>query len=163
VKRVIAILVSGLLVACAGYCGFYFLGTASHRSLLANKTPELLWLKKEFNLSDAEFTRVSRLHETYLPQCRERCRHIASLNEKLAQLVTSGTQMTPEIENLLAERGKMRADCQAEMLKHFFAVSRTMPPEQGKRYLLWVQSQTCLAERMMNHGAMHQADTGHLP
>jgi len=45
----------------------------------------------------------------------------------------------------------MRADCQAEMLKHFFEVSRTMPAEQGKRYLAWVQAQTCLHEQTMNH------------
>ena len=61
------------------------------------------------------------------------------------------TQMTPEIEQLLADRARMRADCQAEMLKHFFEVSRTMPPQQGKRYLAWVQEQTCLHEQTMNH------------
>ena len=151
-KRAIFILVGGVLLACAGYCAFYFLGTASHRSLLASQTPELLWLKKEFSLSDAEFTRVSELHEAYLPQCEERCRHIAELNGKLSKLIASTTQMTTEIEKLLADRGKMRADCQAEMLKHFFEVSQTMPADQGKRYLVWVQEQTCVAEQMMNHG-----------
>jgi hypothetical protein len=44
----------------------------------------------------------------------------------------------------------MRADCQAEMLKHFFEVSRAMPADQGKRYLAWVQAQTCLHEQTMN-------------
>ncbi len=54
------------------------------------------------------------------------------------------TNVTPEIEGLLAERAKTRADCEAEMLKHFLAVSRTMPAEQGRRYLAWVEEQTCL-------------------
>ena len=120
-------------------------------------------MKKEFNLSAAEFARVSELHEAYLPRCKERCRHIAELNDRLLQLVTSGTEMTPEIEKLLTERGKMRSDCQAEMLKHFFAVSRTMPPDQGKRYLVWVRNQTCLAEQVMNHGEGNHAITEHSP
>jgi hypothetical protein len=154
VKRAITILASGLLVACVGYCVFYFLGTASHRSLLASKTPELLWLKKEFNLSDAEFMRVSRLHEVYLPQCKERCLRIQELSGRFTKIINSATQMTPEIEKLLAERARLRADSQAEMLKHFFEVSRTMPSKQGQRYLAWVQEHTCLRERTINHGEM---------
>ena len=150
-RRALFILVGGLLLAGAGYCALYFLATASHRSLLANDTPELFWLKKEFNLDDAEFARISKLHEAYLPQCKERCRRIAELNDTLVKSIGSATQMTPAIEKLLAERGRMRADCQAEMLKHFFEVSRTMPPEQGKRYLAWVQEHTCLSEQTMNH------------
>ena len=45
------------------------------------------------------------------------------------------------------------------MLKHFFEVSRTMPPEQGRRYLTWVQEQTCLREQTMNHDEAMRADT----
>jgi len=152
VKRGLSILIGGLLVACAAYCLFYFTGTASHRKLLASKAPELLWLKKEFNLTDAELARITQLHEAYLPQCRVRCHHIEELNLRLIQAIGSATRMTPAIEQLLAERAKMRADCQAEMLQHFFEVSRTMPAEQGRRYLAWVREQTCLAEAPMNHG-----------
>ena len=52
----------------------------------------------------------------------------------------------------------MRADCQAAMLNHFFAVSRTMPADQGKRYLAWVLTQTCLHENRMNHAEAGEAD-----
>ena len=157
-KRAITILVGGLLVACAAYCFLYFTGTAAHRKVLASKAPELLWLKKEFNLSDAELARITELHEAYLPQCKARCEHLEELNRKLAQAVGSASQMTPDIEILLVERAKVRTDCQAEMLKHFFEVSRTMPAEQGRRYLAWVQERTCLSEAAMNHGEAE--DTG---
>jgi len=160
-KRALAILVGGLLLACAAYCLFYFAGTAAHRKVLASKTPELLWLKKEFNLSDTELARVTQLHEAYLPQCKARCEHIEELNHKLTQAIAAATQMTPDIERLLAERAKVRTDCQAEMLKHFFEVSRSMPAEQGKRYLAWVQERTCLSEAPMNHDGT--GDAGHHP
>jgi Heavy-metal resistance len=157
-KRALTILVGGLLVACAAYCLFYFTGTAGHRKVLASKAPELLWLKKEFHLSDAELARIAQLHEAYLPQCRARCQQIEELNRKLTQAIGSASQMTPDIEQLLAERGKVRTDCQAEMLKHFFDVSRTMPAGQGRRYLAWVQERTCLSEPLMNHGGAEDTD-----
>ncbi len=110
-------------------------------------------------MSDAAFARLSQLHEAYLPQCRERCRVIRQTNDKLGQLLATTSDVTPEIESALAERAKMRSECQTAMLKHFFEVSRTMPPEQGRRYLAWVQEQTCLREQMMNHDEAQSADT----
>jgi len=158
-KRALTILVAGILVACAGYCLFYFAGTAAHRKVLASSAPELLWLKKEFNLSDAELARVTQLHEEYLPRCVERCEHIGELNRKVAQAIRSASQLTPEIEQLLTERARVRTACQAEMIKHFFEVSRTMPADQGRRYLAWVQERTCLSEAPMHHG--QAGDAGH--
>ncbi len=160
-KRALSILIGGLMGACAAYCLFYFAGTAAHRKVLASKAPELLWLKKEFNLGDAELARITQLHEAYLPQCQARCQHIEELNRKFAQAIDSASQLTPDIEGLLAERAKARTDCQAEMLKHFFEVSRTMPADQGRRYLAWVQGQTCLSEAPMNHGGTEDTDHHH--
>jgi hypothetical protein len=143
-KRGGFILLLGLLLGAAGFSGFYYLGTASSRSLMQEPQPELAWLKQEFKLSDAEFARISQMHAAYLPQCGERCRRIEEQNEKLRQLLARAATVTPEIQRLLAERATTRAECEAEMLKHFLAVSRTMPPEQGRRYLAWVQQQTFL-------------------
>ena len=135
------------------------MGTAKPRAMMQSPQPELAWLKHEFNLGDAEFKRISELHAGYLPQCMERCRHIDELNDKLSNTLASATQVTPEIEKLLNDRAQMRATCQAEMLKHFFEVSRTMPPEQGKRYLAWARDNTCLREQAMDHGADSHAAT----
>jgi hypothetical protein len=146
-KKSALILLVGLLVSTAAFCGFYYLGTASCRDMMREPKPELAWLKREFHLSDAEFTRISQMHDAYLPQCRERCLRIAQQNYRLKELLAGATNMTPEIQNLLAERAMTRANCEAEMLKHFLAVSRTMPPEQGQRYLAWVGS--CLGGQAM--------------
>lgn len=143
------ILLLGLLACTAAFAGFYYFGTASCRGLMRETQPELAWLKKEFHLSDAEFAHISQLHQAYLPQCRERCRLVRQQDEKLQQLLAQAKTVTPEIQTLLAERAKMRADCEAEMLKHFLAVSATMPPEQGRRYLAWVQAQTSLRGQAM--------------
>jgi hypothetical protein len=45
------------------------------------------------------------------------------------------------------------------MLKHFIAVSQTMPPEQGRRYLAWVEKQTFMRGEAMER--QHHQDPGH--
>jgi len=159
-KRGFVILGLGVVGAAIAYCCCYFAGTAASREWLRHQQPELAWLKHEFKLSDAEFARILELHQAYVPNCRERCARVEELNEKLTKAIGATTQLTPEIEQLLAERARTRADCQTEMLKHFFEVSHTMPPEQGKRYLAWVQEQTGIREPTMHHGETTHGEKG---
>lgn len=119
---------------------------------MRSATPELAWLKREFGLGDAEFDRIAALHAAYLPKCMERCRQIDRLNGEVARSLSAATEVTPEIERLLEARARIRADCHAEMLAHFFEVGRAMPPEQGRRYLEWVWENTGLREGTMHYG-----------
>lgn len=156
-KKAGLILFVGLLLSAGAFAGFYYFGTASCRNMMGEQQPELAWLKHEFKLGDVEFARIVKLHEAYLPQCAQRCMRIAELNDKLEQLLSKASSVTPEIQSALAERAKMRADCEAEMLNHFLEVSRMMPPEQGRRYLQWVEQQTFL-----NGQAMEQQHDHHM-
>jgi hypothetical protein len=143
-KGSILVLVGGLVLGLVAYAGVYHLGTANSCCLIESKTPELTWLKQEFHLSDAEFSRITELHEQYLSGCAERCRRIDLKNEELTRLLAATNNVSPEIQKALADAAQLRAQCQSQMLQHFYEVSRTMPPDQGKRYLAWVQSKTLL-------------------
>ena len=156
-RRGFIILALGLVGAVVAYCCLYLAGTSSKRELMRNQQPELMWLKQEFNLSDAEFKRVLELHSGYLPQCREMCRRIDEQNGKLQKLLANASAMTQEIESAVAESARLRGECQRNMLRHFFDVSRTMPPEQGKRYLDWMTEKTFPAD----HGMGQMADDPH--
>lgn len=145
-KKGILILVLGLIAAAAAYGCAYLVCTASARSLQRSNQPEVAWLKDEFQLKDAEFNRVSELHAAYLPQCRDMCRQIDANNVKLQTLLSSATNMTPEITAALAESARLRSECQSMMLHHFFQVSQTMPPNQGSRYLSWVKQKAFLPD-----------------
>jgi hypothetical protein len=161
-KKGALILLLGLIVATAAFSGFYYFGTAPSRELMRQPQPELAWLKKEFQLSDAEFNRISQMHAAYLPQCRERCLRIAEQNLELQQLLANATNLTPEIQNLLAQRAQTRGECETEMMKHFLAVSRTMPPDQGRRYLAWVEQHIFLSGQAMEaHHHMTQESGEH--
>ena len=143
-KRSYTILCLGIVVALLGYSTLYLSATARSREAAAYAAarPELTWLKQEFKLSDAEFQRISDLHAAYLPQCREICGQIATKNAALKTILAQTNTVTPDIVNKLAEIAQLRAQCQKNMLEHFYAVSRSMPPDQGQRYLEWIQAQT---------------------
>jgi len=156
VRRGIVILLIGFVGALGAYVGTYLAGTSSSRQWLRSERPELAWLQEEFNLSDAEFKRVSELHAGYLPQCQEMCRRIAEENSKLHQLIGARSTMTPEIEGAIATTARLRGECQRNMTRHFFAVSESMPPEQGRRYLDWVLKRTLASEGMHMGHSLHQ-------
>ncbi|MBL9207374.1 MAG: hypothetical protein JNN01_20000 [Opitutaceae bacterium] len=139
---IIAIL--GVVCALAGFITFYGSRTAEYRKLEAECGPELAWIKKEFRLADDEFERVKKLHEAYKPVCAEMCRQVDEQNRELARLLQTAQGVTPEIEKTLGRAAEIRKECQTGMLSHFFRVSQAMPPEQGRRYLAWMQAQTLL-------------------
>lgn len=159
-KRTAIILFAGVLLAFAAYCGVYYLGTAADRKLETSASPELAWLQKEFNLSDTEFKRISDLHAAYEPRCAELCNRIAAKNEELKTLLATNTTMTPQIQSNLAASAQIRADCQAAMLAHFFEVSKTMPPVQGKRYLEWVEQEAFGTMQQMSAASTPTHDHG---
>ncbi len=143
------ILLLGLALGAAAFAGIYLFNTARYRAMLREPQPGLAWLKTEFQLSDAEYSRIAALHEAYLPECGRRCALIEEQNETLRGLLAAGGGVTPEIEELLEARARTRAQCEAQMLRHFREVSRAMPPEQGRRYLAWVEAQTVLQPQPM--------------
>lgn len=148
------------IAACLlAYGGVYLASTKPARDLETKPTPELFWLKEEFNLSDSEFNRISELHAAYLPKCREMCTKIEAKNDELRLLLQSATNVTKEVQGTLNDSARLRAECQAQMLSHFFEVSRTMSPEQGKRYLTWVRSKTLEGNEGMHHGGHDEDET----
>ena len=138
--------IAGLAAAALGFFVTYAIRTSGHRALEQGAAPDLAWLRVQYHLSDAEFRRVSALHSAYVSACAERCRQIDAKNAELQKLIAVSTDITPEVERALGEAAKLRAACQTEMLKHFFEVSRAMPPDQGKRYLDWVCCQTLMPQ-----------------
>jgi|SRR5437899_4049183 len=151
-RRAGFILISGFAAAAVAYFCLYHWSMADARHLMHSDTPELAWLKAEFHLSDAEFQRISALHEAYREGCMERCRLIDRKNAELKTMLAGTNRVTPEIQRALTEAAQLRAECQRQMLQHFYEVSQSMPPEQGRRYLAWVQ------ERILGpgtHSSMH--------
>lgn len=148
-KRAWFILVAGVALGIAAYASVYFAGTSSERAVNRSGQPALAWLQQEFHLSDAEFAKIRDLHEAYRPTCAEMCRRINEKDAQLQLLLAATNVVTPEISKALSEAAELRAECQAHMLNHFYSVAQAMPPEEGRRYLAWVQSETLTPADMM--------------
>lgn len=137
-KRPWLILCGGLLLALLGY-GAMLLARAPHTATAhQGGAPELAWLKTEFKIPDAEFQRIEKLHSSYVAGCMERCRLIDAKNAELQRLLQESKTVTPQVDQAIQDAARLRADCQAEMLRHFYEVRASMPPEQGQRYFDWV-------------------------
>ena len=152
--RRLPILIIGILACAIAYGAIYFACTVHARTLRNEASPELSWLKHEFDIGDAEFKRITELHAAYLPECKEMCEKIDRENGRLSSLLSNSTNITKEIEETLESTARLRAECQTMMLNHFFEVSKTMSPEQGKRYLAWVHEKT-INPRAISHAGMH--------
>src|SRR6266700_7114711 len=148
-KRTWLVLLGGIAAGCVAYAGIYLRTTSAQRSMEQSTRPELAWLKKEDHLTDAQFAQVVQLHDAYHPKCAETCSRIDEQNAKIQQLLAATNAVSPEIKQALAEAARLRAECETAMLQHFYETSRQMPPEQGKRYLAWVQSETLLPGQMV--------------
>ena len=148
-KRSWLILLGGLAAAVVAYACIYLHATSGQRSMEQSTQPELTWLKSEYHLSDAQFAQVVQLHDAYYPKCAEMCRRIDDQNARVQKLLATTNIVTPEIKQALAEAARLRVECQSAMMQHFYEVSRAMPPDQAKRYLAWVQSETLLPGQMV--------------
>ncbi len=127
--KIMMVMVVGVAAALAVYFG------AMHLCARQAAGPdELAWLRREFGLNEAQMRSIRELHDGYLPKCQEMCAEIAKKRKE-----TEASLVEPRdpalTEKKLVELGTLRAQCQAQMLRHFEEVSRAMPPEQGRRYL----------------------------
>jgi len=157
-NRSLIIVLGALALGAVIFTGSY---SASERACaLATSADDLSWLRTEFHLSDADMARVRQLHEGYQPKCAEMCARIAAKKAEIQAALGDGTNVTAEAQKKLTELGELRAQCQAQMLAHFMAVSQVMPPEQGRRYLAEMKRLTLgfheEIEQSMSESAGHE-------
>jgi hypothetical protein len=151
-KRALLIILCGLIAGIAAYICVFLAGSSPQKSAAGGEQPALAWMRREYKLSDAQFRQLCALHDAYRPKCADMCRLIDDKNAQLQTLLAATNTITPEIRQALAEAAQIRAQCQANMLEHFYAVSQTMPPAQGQRYLAWIRAETLKTPQMLPGG-----------
>ena len=160
-RRSLFILLALLLAGAAIVGSSYLLARRVCVHELAASGDDLAWLRREFHLSDAEMKRIRQLHEGYLPKCHENCARIAAKKRELQAELDKAQGMTPEARQKLTEVAGLRAQCQANMLAHFYEVSQAMPPEQGRRYLAEMQRLTLGFHEQIENTMSGEASSPH--
>ena len=132
-NRSLVILLGVLALVAAIFAGSYYVSQRAR--VVTRSADDLGWLRDEFHLGDADMARVRQLHEGYMPQCTKMCALITAKSAEVQAALGNGTNVSAGAQQKLTELGELRTQCQAQMLRHFIAVSQAMPPEEGRRYL----------------------------
>ena len=132
-----------LLVAIAAGLGAFwlctFFGTSDLRSVTADRDADLMWLRREFALTDVQFQRIQALHMAYALKCDLMCQRIMNANTALDAAISRNKQVTPEIQQAMGEVARVQQDCRQSMLAHVYEVSAQMSPSSAARYLQMMQ------------------------
>jgi len=128
-----------LFVAIAAGLGAFwlctFFGTTDLRSVSSDRDADLLWLRREFALTDVQFQRIRDLHTAYAAKCDLMCERIMNANGALDAAISRNKQVTPEVQQAMGEVARVQQDCQESMLAHVYEVSAQMDPSSAVRYL----------------------------
>ncbi len=135
-------LLLALLVGGAMFALCYGMASCTRVATAGRHVDDLAWLGHEFHLTDAELARIRPLHDGYQPGCEAMCARIAAKDREVTDALKGATNVTAEVERRLGEAAALRAECQAQMLRHFQEVARAMPAKQGTRYLSEMQRLT---------------------
>jgi hypothetical protein len=128
-----------LFVAIATGLGAFwlctFFGTSDLRSISVDRDADLMWLRREFDLTDVQFQRIRALHTAYAAKCDLMCQRIMNANDALDAAISRNNQVTPEIQQAMDEVARVQQDCRRSMLAHVYEVSAQMSPSSASRYL----------------------------
>ena len=132
-KKVIS--VAGVLIFAATlYFGIHFQITRDARAALAADCPELIWLKREFQLSGQQYQRIESLHQKHDSHCKDLCKDLADSQKKLLSAMTTSSKYSNSFQSALADWRKEQLRSQDSIIKHMFEVSAEMDEAQGVRY-----------------------------
>lgn len=135
IYRAIAILLGSIAAGYAAYWVCTLIGTAEMRSAVASPDSGLIWLRKEFHLTDAQFERIKSLHADYAAKCDVMCQRIMDANAALETAISRNKQVTPEVQQAITEVSRVKQQCEQSTLAHIYEVSAQMDPSSAERYL----------------------------
>ena len=134
-RWLLVIILVGLVAAVGAFLVCTYLATQPMRDISAAPDAGLLWLRHEFNLTDAQFAQIKSLHEKYSGRCDAMCQEIMRVNARLDNLISADHEVTPELSSAMEQAALVQANCRTAMLAHIYEVAANMEPTQGARYV----------------------------
>jgi capsule polysaccharide export protein KpsE/RkpR len=138
-KRALLVLLLGLSAGTAAHFGYYY----SRRPCATGSLDcELVWIKDELKLSDAQFAQIKQLHENSGPQLVTLAAQVSRLQRELAafenQRRTTDQIDFLEFAKFAEERRSMDRQCIDSTRFLVESSARIMTPAQRQRYLALV-------------------------
>lgn len=126
-----------LLAAAAGFTGYRMsCEPVLHNAVVKGDAME--WLRADFHLTDAQYSRVRELHESYAGSCAEHCRLIQEANKARSALMAANPSDTTAINDAERNIQDLRVRCETAITRHVRQVATVMSPADAQRYLALV-------------------------
>lgn len=100
----------------------------------------MIWLKREYQLDDATFAKVTDAHRRYFRACEQRCHELDDLNRHFLSELQTDAQPKSDIDAVHLLQEKLCHDCRLAMITHVHEVAALMPADSGRRFIADVQS-----------------------
>jgi len=100
----------------------------------------MAWLKKEYQLDDATFEKVTAAHSSYFRECEERCHELADVNRHFLSQLREKAPHLSDLDAVQVLQESICHECRLAMIDHVHQVSELMPEETGRRFIADVQS-----------------------
>src|SRR5688572_29304185 len=129
-----------LIVAAAGATWLVCYRMAAKPAIreAVQKRNALEWLRTDFNLDDAQFAAVKRLHDSYSVVCEEHCRAIQVAARHRNTLKSQSPADAAAVAAADQKLEELRVVCETAIASHVREVAARMSKEQGERYLAMV-------------------------
>ncbi len=99
----------------------------------------MAWLKKEYQLDDETFEKVTEAHRRYFRECARRCHELADVNRHFLSEVRGDTPPQSDLDAVEILRESICHDCRLAMIEHVHEVASLMDEETGRRFIGDVQ------------------------
>lgn len=99
----------------------------------------MAWLKKEYQLDDETFEKVTAAHRRYFRECEQRCHELADVNRHFLSEVRGDSPPQSDLDAVQILRESICHDCRLAMIEHVHEVAALMNEETGRRFIADVQ------------------------
>jgi hypothetical protein len=129
-----------LLAALAAVTGFVAYRVSGDKAMqeALSKRDALEWLRRDFNLNDAQFAAIRQLHASYSVVCEEHCRAIQQAVRARSALKAAAAKDPAALAAADRQVQELRLTCETAIAAHVREVAALMNPEEGRRYLALV-------------------------
>lgn len=137
--RYVLATITAIVAAAAATCFVCYQSCTNPEIQAAvQKGDALEWLRTDFNLNEAQFAAVKRLHDSYAVECEAHCSAIQIAARGREELKTQSPVNAAALAEAQKKVEDLRVACETAIASHVRQVATHMSPEHGARYLALV-------------------------
>lgn len=133
IKNIVIVILCLALLACL-YGGIYNWITSDTAQAMQSDHPELEWLRREYSVTDSQFSKIQTKHEAHDIVCRGLCRDLVEAQKSLDKAIGKFPKMSEEVQAALESWTAQRYRCHEATLAHMYEISSVMDEDSATNY-----------------------------